>query len=69
MEQNTPVAGTSPPELKPMSFIAACRTFFGLKPNESLQEFVKEIKDLAEKDKADLTEMFRSVGIDSTRVN
>lgn len=54
-------------ELKAMSFVAACKTFFGLKPNQTLVEFVKEIKEFTEKDRADMVQMFRTVGIDATK--
>lgn len=56
-------------ELKSMSFIAACRTFFGILPNQQLSEFAKEVKALTDKDRTDLIEMFKTVGIDATKTN
>jgi len=53
--------------LKEMTFVAACRQFFGMLPNETLQEFVAELKALTPQDKLDLIEMFKSVGINATK--
>lgn len=49
--------------MKEMKFTTACLEFFGKKPDQSLQEFAAEMKELTEKDRADLTEMFPNVGI------
>ncbi len=56
-------------DLKQMTFVAACRNFFGLLPNETLQEFVTELKALTPEDKAELIQLFRTVGIDATKTN
>jgi len=53
--------------LQHMTFIAACKTFFGLLPGETLQEFVSEIKALTPNDKLELIELFKTVGIDATK--
>ena len=54
-------------ELKHMTFISACNSFFGRKPGQTLQEFNAEIKCLTEQDRKDLIEMFRTVGYDATK--
>ena len=38
----------------PMSFLAACREYFGMKADEKPVEFLKEIKDLSETDRAEI---------------
>jgi hypothetical protein len=48
--------------MKRMSFVAACKDFFGIKPGQSSVEFMKEIKELSPKDRTDLIAMFPSVG-------
>lgn len=53
--------------METMSFIAACRKFFGTKPGQSLQEFAAEVRALTDKDKTDLIEMFKTVNIDATK--
>lgn len=55
--------------LKPMTFVAACRNFFGLKQGQTLQEFAAEIRALTPGDKLDLVAMFRTVGIDATKTS
>lgn len=55
--------------LKQMTFVQACRSFFGMLPNETLQEFVAELKALTPEDKAELIVLFRNVGIDATKVS
>lgn len=55
--------------LKHTTFISACKLFFGLLPNQTLQEFVAEIKALTPGDKKELIELFRSVGYDATKVS
>lgn len=49
--------------MKELSFIGACREFFGYKPGDTLKEFSAEIKALTAKDREELTAMFPSVGI------
>ncbi len=49
-----------------MTFVAACRKFFGKDRGEvpqTLQEFAAEIKALTPKDKEELSTMFQTVGI------
>lgn len=55
--------------LQVMTFVQACKTFFGLLPNETLQEFVTEIRALTPDDKAELVTLFKTVGIDATKTN
>lgn len=37
-----------------MSFIQACREFFGQRPDQSAMDFMKEIKALSETDRAEI---------------
>jgi hypothetical protein len=53
--------------LKQMSFVAACRQFFGLLPNQTLMEFANELRQLTPNDKAELIQLFRTIGIDATK--
>jgi len=53
--------------MKHVTFVMACREFFGLLPNETLQEFVAEVRALTQKDKTDMIEMFKTVGLDATK--
>jgi hypothetical protein len=46
------------------TFIAACREFFGFKPEQTLNEFSAEIKQLSYHDKMELATEMRKVGID-----
>ena len=55
--------------METMSFIAACRKFFGTKPGQTLQDFAAEIKSLTPQDKIDLIAMFKTVDIDATKVS
>ena len=41
-------------ELKKMTFMAACRDFFGLKEGQTAMEFGKELKELTEADRAEI---------------
>lgn len=50
--------------MKQMKFTPACLEFFGKHPDQSLQEFAAELKELTEKDRSDLTKMFPTVGIE-----
>lgn len=52
--------------MKSLSFVAACKDFFGFKPNQTLSEFMAEIKQLTVEDRADLTKEFKRVGYDIT---
>lgn len=54
-------------DLKHVTFIMACREFFGLLPGQTLQDFAKEIRALSEAERANFIEMFRSVGFDATK--
>lgn len=47
---------------KKMTFVAACNDYFGKKPAQTLMEFRDELKLLSDKDKADPSEMFKTVG-------
>ncbi|HEY6018437.1 MAG TPA: hypothetical protein VIY48_00600 [Candidatus Paceibacterota bacterium] len=44
---------------KKTGFIAACKSFFGLKPGQSLAEFRDEMKELTPKDRMDIYQGFQ----------
>lgn len=48
--------------MKETTWAGACREYFGLKTGQTLQEFVAELKQLTEADKAELIALFPSVG-------
>lgn len=50
--------------MEKVSFVVACKKFFGILPGQSLMDFQKEIKALTPKDKEELTAMFPSVGFE-----
>jgi hypothetical protein len=52
--------------LKPMTFTMACMAYFGKKPNQSNMEFMAEVKALEPADRAYLTALFPTVGIEIT---
>lgn len=54
------------PDLKHCTFMMACREFFGAN-GKTLQEFAAEVRALTPKDRADLIEMFKTVGYDATK--
>lgn len=56
-------------KMKHVTFVMACREFFGMLPNETLQEFIAEVRKLTEKDRKDMIEMFRTVELDATKVS
>jgi hypothetical protein len=50
--------------MQKMSFVKACKEFFGFKPEQKLAQFAEELKALTAKDRAELSGMFPSVGIE-----
>ena len=42
--------------MEPMSFVVACRNFFGQKPGQSLTEFQAELKALTPQDRREIAE-------------
>lgn len=38
----------------PMTFLAACREYFGMKSEQKPVDFLKEIKDLSEADRVEI---------------
>jgi hypothetical protein len=48
--------------MEKVSFVVACKKFFGLREGQKLSDFIQELKRLTEQDKADLKAMFPSVG-------
>lgn len=49
--------------MEKLSFTTACLKYFGKKPNQTNTEFMQEMRQLTEEDKAYLTALFPSVGI------
>ena len=47
---------------KKLTFMAACRDFFGLKEGQTAMEFGKELKELSEKDRAEIKEGLSKLG-------
>jgi len=47
-----------------MRLVGAVKTFFELKPGETLTEFAKEFRALTEEDKRELTALLREQGFD-----
>lgn len=53
--------------LRHTTFVQACREFFGKLPNQTLQEFAAELRQLTPEDKAEMVILFRGIGIDATK--
>lgn len=47
---------------KEMSFVTACKDFFGYKPGQTLGEFMNEVRMLTDADKDELKKEFLKVG-------
>lgn len=41
-------------EIKKLTFLQACKDFFGLKDGQSTMDFAKEVKALTEQDRSDI---------------
>lgn len=50
-----------------ITFVMACKQFFGFLPGETLQEFAAELRQLTPKDKQDLIAEFARIGIDASK--
>jgi hypothetical protein len=50
-------------EQQRMAFTSACLKYFGKKEGQSNTDFMQEVRALSEKDRADLTALFPTVGI------
>jgi uncharacterized protein YcgL (UPF0745 family) len=48
--------------MKSMTFMSACRDFFGMKPGQTPVQFGKEIKDLSEQDRAEIKQGLEGQG-------
>lgn len=46
------------------SFVAACNEFFGRQPNQTLQQFGDELKQLTHEDKVEIAQGLREIGRD-----
>jgi hypothetical protein len=49
-------------EPKKLTFMAACRDFFGLKEGQTAMDFGKELKALTEKDRAEIKDGLTKLG-------
>jgi hypothetical protein len=49
-------------EPKKLTFMSACRDYFGLKPDQSPVQFGKEIKELTEADRAEIKAGLEKLG-------
>lgn len=47
---------------KPMSLVVACKHYFGFKPGQSMSEFMQEVRDLTDADKAEFKRLLTGVG-------
>jgi hypothetical protein len=54
-------------ENKSVTFVVACKQFFGLLPNQTLQEFAAELRKLTPEDKQELIKLFAEIGIDASK--
>src|SRR5712671_6267263 len=52
-----------------MSFTAACKHYFGYRPQQTLGEFMAEVKELTPEDRAYFTKLFPSVGIEIAKLS
>ncbi len=41
--------------MKEMTFVQACKDFFGMQPNQKPIDFMKEVRALNEKDRSEIT--------------
>lgn len=48
--------------MKETTFAVACKEFFGFREGQKLGDFMHELKQLTDKDRADLIAWFPSVG-------
>lgn len=48
--------------MQKFAFMAACRHYFGLKPQQTLSEFAQEVKALSDEDRAWFKREFVKVG-------
>lgn len=49
-------------EIKKLTFMSACRDFFGLKDGQTAMEFGKELKALTEQDRAEIKDGLQRLG-------
>lgn len=49
-------------EIKKLTFMAACRDFFGLKEGQSAMDFGKELKELNDADRAEIKAGLEKIG-------
>lgn len=52
---------------QPVTFVVACKQFFGLLPGQTLQEFAAELRKLTAEDKTELIKLFAEIGIDASK--
>lgn len=51
---------------KPMSFSAACKDYFGVKPGQTALDFMKEVKALSADDKVEISAGLKALGYEIT---
>jgi selenocysteine lyase/cysteine desulfurase len=49
-------------ELKKMTFMQACRDYFGLLPGQAAMDFMKEMKALTDQDRQEIANMLNGQG-------
>lgn len=54
---------------KTMSFVAACKDFFGTKDGQTPLQFMKEVKELTPDDRVEITEGLTKSGYEITPSN
>jgi len=54
--------------VRKMTFVAACRIHFGVRPGDGLRDFVAELKALTPEDRIELTALSAEQGIDASGV-
>lgn len=50
--------------MRKVSFMVACKEYFGMKPEQKLGEFMMEIRQLTDADRTELSALFPSVGFE-----
>ena len=48
---------------QPKGLMVRCKEFFGYKPGQDMRGFMAELRELSDKDKAELCAMFKAAGM------
>ena len=59
---NTNTVTTVAAKSEPMGFVAACKDYFGFKPDQGLKQFAEEVKQLTPADRAEMIPCFEALG-------